>query len=315
MCEPQISATSTPPLLAGRYRIVGMLGAGGHADVFLARDEKLARAVALKRLRVRVGGRPGASRAWAESRVQAQLSHPNIVGLYDVLEVDDDIYLVLELVDGGTLAELRADGPLDVRSALDIVLAVARALDHAHRRGVVHGDVKIENVLVGREGHVKLVDFGVSKVRSEVLAPASAASAGTRRAAAPELLRGDEPSAASDLYALGVLAFETIAGVHPDACIHGDPTGRRRVPQRSLREWAPGLPDALVQLLARLVDPDPTSRPRDAAEVIRTLETIAARWSAEGRGDSRPSDRELERSPVDLSLVCRRATAECLEAT
>lgn len=159
--EEPVEETLLPKL--GRYRLDVLLGSGGMADVHKARDERLGRWVAIKHLRSHGASDPEGRRALREARTAAQLGHPAIIGIFDVLEGDGDVRIVMELVDGPTLAELVGDGPLDVALAVDYGRQVASGLAAAHGAGIVHRDLKTENVIVLPSGHVKILDFGLAR--------------------------------------------------------------------------------------------------------------------------------------------------------
>ena len=197
---------------APRYLFERELGNGGFGNVVLATDFVLGRRVALKSLR------GGDSRALAgEARVLAGLRHPNIVQVHDLTAIDGEPYLVLEYVDGHSLRELLTDGPLPARQAVRHALAIASALRYAHRQGVVHNDVKPENVMVATNGATLLTDFGVANSsRSATLLPGEAESiAGSLPYIAPELIQGAAPGEQSDFYALAATLYEMLSGAPP----------------------------------------------------------------------------------------------------
>ncbi|MCP4659127.1 MAG: serine/threonine protein kinase, partial [bacterium] len=204
----------TLPLKFGRYRLDVLLGRGGMADVHKARDERLRRWVAIKHLHSDAAGDPEGRRALREARTAAQLGHPAIIRVFDVLEDDGDVWIVMELVDGPNLAELLRDGPLDVGLAVDYGRQVASGLAAAHAAGIVHRDLKTENVMVPPSGHVKILDFGLARQISpppqvgegdESTISLPGRIVGTPRAMSPEQARGLEVDARSDLFSFGVL--------------------------------------------------------------------------------------------------------------
>src|SRR3954468_6464998 len=154
---------STGELVAGRYRILNLLGTGGMASVHLARDETLDRLVAVKRLRAD-SPQDVAERFHREARTGAALNHPNLVTVFDIIAEPPNVLIVMEYVDGSTLAdELKSRGPMEAARALAILEPLAAALDHLQAQGVVHRDVKPANVLLGRKGEVKLTDLGIAR--------------------------------------------------------------------------------------------------------------------------------------------------------
>jgi eukaryotic-like serine/threonine-protein kinase len=205
------------PVVLGRYRLHRRLGSGAFGTVWLARDERLDRAVAVKIVpRERILGR----RFAREARAAARLSHPGIVTLYEA-EIDDEgAYLVSELVRGGTLADLMEAGRMSDRDIVSIAIALADALDHAHSQGIVHRDVKPTNVLIPDQpttqaGIAKLTDFGVARVIGGDSLTLTGDVVGTVAYMAPEQAEGLEAGAPADLYSLALVVYEALTGVNP----------------------------------------------------------------------------------------------------
>ena len=212
----------------GVYEIVGFLGSGGMGEVYRARDGRLHRDVALKIVRTELSADPDQlARLQQEARLVASLSHPNIVAVHDV-GIDDGIfYVVSELLEGETLRERLAEGPVPIRTALDWAVQLTLGLGAAHERGVVHRDLKPENVFVGRNGHLKLLDFGIAKpaatpaggrgLLEPTLSPGGAMTAtgvllGTPGYMSPEQVRGEPVDVRSDVFSLGAILYELLAG-------------------------------------------------------------------------------------------------------
>ena len=208
-----------PPLVLDRYRLVERVAVGGSAEVWRAHDEQLDRAVAVKRLHPHL--LPDAvsrQRLAAEARAAAGLSHPAIVGIYDIDTTGDWPALVMELVDGESLAaRLAREGPLPEREAAAIVTDIADGLYHAHKRGIVHRDVKPGNVLLDREGRARLADFGIARSLAESAERLTQTGSvmGTLRYMAPEQLTGGEIGQRTDLYGLGAVMHEAHTGEPP----------------------------------------------------------------------------------------------------
>ncbi len=257
-----------------RYRIRRRLASGGMAEVTLAEDTVLGRPVALKRLRA--GGDRGAvARLRREALVGASLSHPNLVSVYDVWEEGDgELVIVMEYVDGDTLRDLiRTQGALPASRALPILAGVAAALDAVHEHGVVHRDVKPANILVARDGRVKLADLGIASVEDNTQITTSGEVVGTFRYMAPEQLEGQHSAPAIDIYALAAVAFEALSGEkargepNPLALAHAIATQ----PPPDLRALVPDVPAAAATVLERGMAPDPSRRPRSASELVGRL--------------------------------------------
>ena len=261
-------------VLAGRYRVVRRIGAGGMATVFLATDERLERPVAVKRLHTDA---PEASliRFEREARLGAALNHPNLVTVYDTVATDEGALIVMEYVPGYSLADLAARGALSAERALPILRSVAEALDHAHTQDVVHRDVKPANVLLRDDGVVKLADLGIARAIGATQLTSEGSVIGTLAYMAPERTRG--PGAGgpeSDVYALAAVAYELLSGEPPRDTVSTD-TGERRPPD--LRAGWPTAPGRAPEVLERGLDPDPERRQTTATRLVEELgESITA---------------------------------------
>lgn len=253
--------------LAGRYDIVGVLGSGGMAEVLLADDRVLARRVALKRSRPAAASRRALLR---EARIAGRLAHPGIVRVLGLLRGGDQDHLVLEHVAGVSLAE--APRP-DVTTLGAVARGLAAALDHAHGRGVIHLDLKHENVMLAGGAPV-LIDFGIARCDGEPdLVLDGAKLVGTPRAMAPEQILGGDVDARADLFALGALLYELATGRTPfDAASVAETLDRvlHHVPSPIARVAA-GLPARLADMIDHLLEKDPAMRPQSAAEVVARL--------------------------------------------
>jgi tRNA A-37 threonylcarbamoyl transferase component Bud32 len=250
-----------------RFRLVAPLGAGGHGTVWLAHDERLRRNVALKRIpRAYDANREDRHRIGREAVAAARLSHPAIVGFYEALSDDHAYYLVTELVQGTSLANLYADGSVDDRELLQIGVALTEALDHAHTRGVVHRDIKPQNVLVASDpaatgAPAKLADFGVARIADEQPLTHSGDVIGTFAYMAPEQAVGDTTTAATDLYALALTLYEGFAGANPLRGATAAATARRLgLAIAPLARLRPDLSPPLCAAIDRALSPEPASR-------------------------------------------------------
>jgi hypothetical protein len=256
-----------PRLVLGRYRLERRLGAGGFGVVWLAWDEKLEREVAVKAIARENGS---GERVEREARAAARLNHPGIVGIYELASDEHDIYLVSELVRGRTLAELLRAGAVADRDVARIGMALCDALDHAHARGVIHRDVKPQNVMVVADpaagaGFAKLADFGVAHVVSGDPLTRTGDVVGTLAYMAPEQADGARVTPASDVYALALTLYEAWTGSNPVRAGGPAATARRLGrPLPSLAAARRDLPLELCDALDDALDVDPARRPRPA---------------------------------------------------
>jgi hypothetical protein len=253
-----------PRLVLGRYRLERRLGAGGFGVVWLAWDEKLEREVAVKTIPRENGG---GERVEREARAAARLNHPGIVGIYELASDEHDVYLVSELVRGRTLAELLRAGAVADRDVARIGIALCDALDHAHARGVIHRDVKPQNVMVVADpaagaGFAKLADFGVAHVASGDPLTRTGDVVGTLAYMAPEQADGARVTPACDVYALALTLYEAWSGSNPVRAGGPAATARRLGrPLPSLAAARRDLPLELCDAIDDALDIDPARRP------------------------------------------------------
>ena len=278
MAAGPIDPPPLPARLAERYVLEERLADGGSAEVWLARDPVLDRSVAIKVLHRHLLSDPTMrARLEQEARAAAGLSHPGIVTVHDVDVDDTAAAVVLEYVDGETLADrlLRA-GPLPPAEAARIAAEVADALAHAHERGVIHRDVKPANVLIESDGRARLVDFGIARVMedAENRLTTTGTVAGTLRYLAPEQLRGETAGPAADVYGVGVVLAEMLTGHPPyEANSPLELAEAQRLPPEPIA----GVPSALAEIVQRCLDPDPERRPPSAAALsIELRDWLAA---------------------------------------
>lgn len=250
-------------------------------EVLAGHDEKLDRPVAIKRLRADlVVTEERRRRLEVEAQLNARLSHPNVVQVYDFVSSDGLDHIVTEYVDGQALSEVvRGERPTFER-ALDFLAAVARGLEAAHRRGIVHRDLKLENILVSREGQTKIADFGIAALRESAhLVPTRS---GTIATMSPEQRAGESEDARSDLFALGVMAYELLSGASPFASsVAGE--------HRPLLEIVSSIPSELSALIDRLLEPERDLRLVTAEEVSAQLTALASRFKRRVEAPARPS--------------------------
>ncbi|WRZ49009.1 serine/threonine protein kinase [Streptomyces sp. NBC_01314] len=276
--QPQASQEpGTGRLIAGRYRLLAKLGHGGMGTVWRAKDETVDREVAVKEPRVPdhlpERERDNAfERMRREARAAARLDHPSVVNVHDVAVVDGQPWIVMELVRGRSLGDALQEGTLGVRDAARIGLDVLGALEAAHAAGILHRDVKPDNVLLGRHDRVVLTDFGIAQIEGETNLTDTGGFVGSPEYIAPERVLGQRPGPASDLWSLGVVLYAVTEGVSPFR--------RSNTPAtlQSVLNATPAAPASATGPLAEAIDgllqKDPARRPT-AARVRELLETAA----------------------------------------
>jgi len=284
------TAPSTAPIESGaarvasahRYQLTRELGRGGMGVVYHAIDTLLQREVALKELPLHLGAPSDlAQRFRQEARVLAKLSHPCIVQVHDLIEAEGRLWIALEFVRGGTLAEAleRRGGALPWPEVVRIGRQIAEGLDFAHTQGVIHRDIKPMNVLLtdGDPPVAKLTDFGLAKLAESTEHTQPGSLLGSARYMSPEQVNGQAADARSDLYALGITFFEMLTGRVPFDGEFAAVLARHlgEIPP-DVTELAPDVPPALATLVASLLAKSPDERPTDAARVARDLDRMAA---------------------------------------
>ena len=267
-------------LFADRYRVIRRLGAGGMATVWLAEDERLGREVAIKRLKTDAP-EDSLARFRREARLGATLNHPHFVSVFDTIATDDCALIVMEYVPGQSLQELVAHGPVDPAEAVPILREVASALDHAHKEGVVHRDVKPANILVREDGTVKVADLGIARAMDATQITAEGKVVGTAPYMAPERMQAAGAGGpASDVYALAAVADELLSGSPLD----GGPTGPpRRLERRELAARWPDAPPGAFAVIMRGLSEDPRRRQSSAGEFVEELEDAVRRGEPQTR--------------------------------
>jgi serine/threonine protein kinase/tetratricopeptide (TPR) repeat protein len=281
----------SPGTRLGTYEILSPLGAGGMGEVYRARDTRLGREVALKVLPEALATRPDRlARLEREARAVAGLNHPNVVTLFSIEDEGDIRFLTLELVEGQSLAMLVTPGGLPLARILDLSIPVADALTAAHERGVVHRDLKPGNVMVTREGRVKVLDFGLAKITSSE-EPAEGATLGatadslisgggqvlgTVAYMAPEQVRGEEADARTDVFALGIMLYELATGRRPftGATSADVSSSTLRDLQEPLTAARADLPGDLDRIVGRCLEKEPRSRYQTALDVCNELRLL-----------------------------------------
>lgn len=258
----------------GRYRLERTLGAGGMGVVYLARDSKLDRPVAIKKLRRDAAGESARGRIQSEARLLAKLNHSNIVQLYDVLEQEDGgIALVMEYVEGTTLREWMREHTAPLREKISLLMQICKGLGEAHALGIIHRDLKPDNILITYSGIAKITDFGIAKSQDQDLNLTKEDHvAGTVGAMSPEQIQGKPLNLRSDLFSLGAIAYELLCGTKPfDTSEGGSLALAGRVvndPHIPPQQAWPKIPEPLAVLLDKLLHKNPALRP-ESAELVR----------------------------------------------
>lgn len=280
----------------GHYRIERLLGQGGMGVVYLARDERLGRHVALKAVAPLVTRDPASrDRLRREARAAAALAHPGIATVYALEEFGDDLFIAAEFVDGWTLRHDIARGPARAPVVLDTAMALARALAAAHDHGIVHRDLKPDNVMRARTGGLKILDFGLAHTGPMPAAPVAGGSQafGTPGYMSPEQIRRGPVDARADLFSLGILLHELLTAQHPFAgpdaaatiagILEGDPSIALNGAPSGTAEAA--LWQGLIAVIRALLRTDPEARPPSAHALLKELDALKQHWEASQTDD------------------------------
>jgi len=272
----------------GPYELQSKLGAGGMGVVYRAVHRRLGQARAIKVLpTVFAHDEMFLQRFEREAKLASELRHPNIVMIYDIAEEKGVNYIVMELLDGPSLHEvIRQDGPLPLERAIGLLGQLADALDFAHQRSVVHRDIKPGNALVGANDHVTLVDFGIARAAEGTRLTEANTRIGTAEYMAPETITEGESGAGTDLYALGVIAYDMLTGRVPFTGVNSQTIMYAQIhtPPPSPRSLRTDLPPAVEQVVLRQLDKDPTHRYPTGQAFVRALYNARAGLAAEAAG-------------------------------
>jgi beta-lactam-binding protein with PASTA domain/tRNA A-37 threonylcarbamoyl transferase component Bud32 len=279
-------------LIDGRYRVVEHVGSGGMAEVYRAEDTHLGRPVALKLLYKRFAqDQEFVERFRREASAAAGLQHPNVVSVYDRGEYDGTYYIAMEYCEGVSLkALILREAPLDTRRAISLTKRILLAARFAHRRGVIHRDLKPHNVIIGpddAEDSVKVADFGIARAGASEITEVGAIM-GTAQYLSPEQAQGRPVNEASDLYSIGVVLFEMVTGRPPFDGDSAVAIALKHVnqPAPSPRELRPEIPPELEAVVVRALAKDPAQRYTDADSFIRDLEVVEAHLDSGARSDA-----------------------------
>lgn len=264
----------------GEYRLVDFLGAGGMGEVFRATHAKIGRVAAIKILTDASSRGEFVERFFNEARIQASLQHPNIATLYDFLEHQGRPCIVMEYVDGVTLADhIRLHGALPFAESVRIFKLIVGAIDYVHRNGVIHRDIKSNNIKISSASHVKLLDFGIAKGQTSMSLTMTGGVIGTPSYLSPEQLRGAVADARTDIWALGVLLYEMMTGRLPfEASTLGelcDKIGGAIYPPAEQLNAA--VPRDVSQIIARCLKKNPADRYQSAHDLFQHVESLNLR--------------------------------------
>jgi len=267
---------SSETILNNRYRLISQQGSGGMAVIYKAVDMSLGRTVAVKILRPSLTADPTfIARFQNEARSIANLSHPNIVTVHDVGNDAQTHYMVMEFIDGQDLKKIiRAQGALSVERALNYAISICAGVGFAHRAGIVHADIKPQNVLVTKDDIIKITDFGIAQALSDTQPTQKLQVVwGSPHYFAPEQAQGEKPTAAADVYAIGIVMFEMLTGRLPYMGANQQELAlahiRDRIPL--VTEFNPGVPDGLAKIIQKVMSKEPTNRYRMADQLGHVL--------------------------------------------
>ena len=264
--------------LDGRYEITELIGVGGMADVYKAQDVMENRPVAVKILKPEFSGDEEFLRRFRnESKAIAVLSHPNIVKIYDVGFTDEIQFIVMEYIDGITLKEfIEQQGVLKWKDALHFITQILRALQHAHDKGIVHRDIKPQNIMLFTDGSIKVMDFGIARFSRIDGKTLSDKAIGSVHYISPEQAQGEMTDERSDIYSVGVMLYEMLTGRKPfdgDTAVN---VALKHMQETAVppREIMPAIPEALEEIVIHAMEKQPAQRYQSAAEMIRDIDTF-----------------------------------------
>ena len=266
-------------ILDDRYEIIELIGSGGMANVYKALCHRLNRYDAVKIMRDETAANTELRRRFrAESQAVAMLSHPNIVSVYDVSHSDDVEYIVMELIDGITLKQyLQKKSVLDPSEVLDFTIQTAKALEHAHSKGIIHRDIKPQNIMLLKDGMIKVADFGIASLENTV-EENNGETVGSVHYIAPEQARGEAPDARSDIYSLGIVMYEMLTGKLPYVGNSDVEVAVKHMNTDPVtpRDIVPSIPEELERICLKAMNSNIDERYQTASEMLADLEQYKA---------------------------------------
>ena len=262
-------------ILDDRYEIIELIGSGGMANVYKALCDRLNRYDAVKIMRDETAANTELRRRFrAESQAVAMLSHPNIVSVYDVSHSDDVEYIVMELIDGITLKQyLQKKSVLDPSEVLDFTIQTAKALEHAHSKGIIHRDIKPQNIMLLKDGMIKVADFGIASLENTI-EENNGETVGSVHYIAPEQARGEAPDARSDIYSLGIVMYEMLTGKLPYVGNSDVEVAVKHMNTDPVtpRDIVPSIPEELERICLKAMNSNIDERYQSASEMLADLE-------------------------------------------
>ncbi|MBS6749864.1 MAG: Stk1 family PASTA domain-containing Ser/Thr kinase [Firmicutes bacterium] len=283
-------------MLDDRYEILEVIGTGGMAVVYKAMCHRLNRYVAVKILRDELANdEEFRKRFQTEAQAVAMLSHPNIGSVYDVSHSDGVEYIVMELIEGVTLMQyMKKKGALGWKEALHFAVQISKALEHAHEKGIVHRDIKPQNIMILKDGTIKVADFGIAALES-AQEKKSDQTVGSVHYIAPEQARGEQPDPRSDIYSLGVVMYEMLTGKMPYDGDTAEQVAMKHITGHPVppQELNPDIPEELAAITLKAMNSDINARYQSASELLRDLEDFRKQQAAANLGSGSDEDVEI----------------------
>ena len=283
-------------MLDDRYEILEVIGTGGMAVVYKAMCHRLNRYVAVKILRDELANdEEFRQRFQTEAQAVAMLSHPNIVSVYDVSHSDDVEYIVMELIEGVTLMQyMKKKGALGWKEALHFAVQISKALEHAHEKGIVHRDIKPQNIMILKDGTIKVADFGIAALESAQEKKRDQ-TVGSVHYIAPAQARGEQPDPRSDIYSLGVVLYEMLTGKMPYDGDTAEQVALKHITGHAVppQELNPDIPEELAEITLKAMNADINARYQSASELLHDLEDFRKQQAVANIGSGSDDDIEI----------------------